>query len=116
KEVDKSILYMRRVIENNYGTVDLHSLVASKDMLSDLIVQVAIIDAKGIMHASSAGPQPAPIQDLSDRAHYRVHLNSSADNLFISAPVVGRVSKKWSVQLTRRFRKPDGSFGGVVVA
>lgn len=116
KEVDKSVLYMRRVIENNYGEVDLHKLVASKDILSDLIVQVAIIDADGIMHASSAGPQPAPRQDLSDRAHYRAHIDNPIDDLYISAPVVGRVSKKWSVQITRRFHKPDGSFGGVVVA
>lgn len=116
KEVDKSVLYMRRVIENNYGEADLHKLVASKDIFSDLIVQVAIIDSDGIMHASSAGPQPAPKQDLSDRMHYRVHINNPADELFISTPVVGRVSKKWSVQITRRVHKPDGSFGGVVVA
>lgn len=116
KEVDKSVLYMRRVIENNYATANLHSLVASKDILSDTIVQVAIIDENGIMQASSAGPQPAPIQDLSDRPHYRVHVDNPVDGLFISAPMVGRVSKKWSVQLTRRFHKPDGSFGGVVVA
>ncbi|MCV0370151.1 MULTISPECIES: EAL domain-containing protein [Filomicrobium] len=116
KEVDKSVLYMRRVIENNYSSVDLHNLVASKDILSDLIVQVAIMDENGIMHASSAGPQPAPKQDLSDRAHYRAHVNNLNDELYISAPVVGRVSKKWSVQITRKFLKPDGSFGGVVVA
>ena len=116
KEVDKSVLYMRRVIENNRGEINLHKLVASKDILSDLIVQVAIIDEAGIMRASSAGPQPAPIQDLSDRPHYRAHLNNPIDDLFISAPMIGRVSKKWSVQITRRFLKPDGSFGGVVVA
>lgn len=116
KEVDKSVLYMRRVIENNYATADLHSLVASKDIISDTIVQVAIMDENGIMRASSAGPQPAPIQDLSDRPHYRVHVDNPVDDLFISAPMVGRVSKKWSVQLTRRFHKPDGSLGGVVVA
>lgn len=116
KEVDKSVLYMRRVIENNYATADLHNLVASKDILSDTIVQVAIMDENGIMRASSAGPQPAPIQDLSDRPHYRAHVGNPVDDLYISAPMVGRVSKKWSIQLTRRFHKPDGSLGGVVVA
>src|SRR6202035_4785477 len=77
--------------------------------------QVSIIDARGIMRASTAGPQPSPPVDLSDREHYRAHLDSTADRLFISRPVIGRVSGKWSVQLSRRFLNLDGTFGGVIV-
>ena len=114
-EIDKALLYMRRSIETRQNTVDYHTIVNTADVLSEIIVQVAIIDAKGIMRASNAGPQPAPAMDLSDREHFRVHLNSTADRLFISKPVVGRVSRQWSVQFTRRFLNRDGSFGGVVV-
>jgi diguanylate cyclase (GGDEF)-like protein len=115
-EIDKALLYMRRSIETRQSTVDYHTIVNTADVLSEIIVQVAIIDAKGIMRASNAGPQPAPPMDLSDREHFRVHLKSGADRLFISTPVVGRVSRQWSVQFTRRFLNRDGSFGGVVVA
>src|SRR5262249_49370291 len=86
------------------------------DVLSEIIVQVAIIDAHGIMRASNAGPQPAPPRDLSDRQHYKVHVNGNADRLFISRPVIGRVSGRWSVQFSRRFSNSDKSFAGVVVA
>ena len=67
------------------------------------------------MRASNAGPQPAPAIDLSDREHYRVHLDSAEDRLFISKPVIGRASRQWSVQFTRRFLNREGKFGGVVV-
>ncbi len=114
-EIDKALLYMRRSIETRQATVDYHTIVNTADVLSEIIVQVAIIDAKGIMRASNAGPQPAPPMDLSDREHFRVHLDNPADRLFISKPVIGRVSRQWSVQFTRRFLHSDGSFGGVVV-
>jgi diguanylate cyclase (GGDEF)-like protein len=114
-EIDKSLLYLRRTIETRQDTTDFHTIVNTADLLSEIIVQVAIIDAKGIMRASNAGPQPAPAIDLSDREHFRVHLDSAEDRLFISTPVVGRVSRQWSVQFTRRFLNREGKFGGVVV-
>ena len=114
-EIDKALFYLRRVIEKTPVPRDYHSIVSTTDVLSDLIVQMAVIDAKGFMRASNAGPQPAPMIDLSDREHFRFHLTNTDDSLFISKPVVGRASGKWSVQLTRRLSKPDGSFDGVIV-
>ena len=115
-EIDKALLYLRRSIETRKDSADFGTIVSTTDVLSEIIVQVAIIDAAGIMRASNIGPQPAPLVDLSDREHYRVHLRSSEDRLYISKPVVGRVSGKWSVQFSRRFSNADHSFAGVVVA
>jgi diguanylate cyclase (GGDEF)-like protein len=115
-EIDKALLYLRRSVETRQESTDFHTIVNTTDVLSEIIVQVAIIDAKGIMRASNVGPQPAPPLDLSDREHYRVHVNSREDRLFISKPVIGRSSGQWSVQFTRRFSDRSGAFGGVVVA
>ncbi len=115
-EIDKALLYMRRSIETRKETTDFATIANSTDVLSEIIVQVAIIDSSGVMRASNAGPQPAPPLDLSDREHFKVHVNSGEDRLFISKPVVGRASGKWSVQFSRRFLNPDKSFAGVVVA
>jgi diguanylate cyclase (GGDEF)-like protein len=115
-EIDKALLYLRHTVESRKDTVDFSTIVNTTDVLSDIIVQVAIIDAQGMMRASNAGPQPAPLVDLSDREHYKVHVHSSNDFLYMSKPVVGRVSHKWSVQFSRRFLNKDKSFGGVVVA
>src|SRR5271166_6808103 len=115
-EIDKALLYLRRSIETRKASTDFNTIANTTDVLSEIIVQVAIIDAAGIMRASNVGPQPAPPLDLSDREHYRVHVNSADDRLFISKPVIGRASGKWSVQFSRRFLNADKTFAGVVVA
>jgi hypothetical protein len=115
-ELDNMMFYLRRNIEARKDTTDYNEILHSTDIPGDIIVQVSIIDAQGIMRASSAGPQPAPPLDLSDREHFLAQLHSDEDRLYISRPLIGRVSGKWSVQLSRRFLNADGSFGGVIVA
>src|SRR5271166_3053512 len=115
-EIDKALLYLRRSIETRKDSTDFNTIVNTTDVLSEIIVQVAIIDAAGILRASNVGPQPASPLDLSDREHYLVHVNSGEDQLFISKPVIGRASGRWSVQFSRRFTNIDKTFAGVVVA
>src|SRR6266568_1535681 len=76
-EIDKALLYLRRSIETRKDSADLNTIANTTDVLSEIIVQVAIIDAAGIMRASNIGPQPAPPLDLSDREHYKVHLDGN---------------------------------------
>ena len=114
-EVDKALLFMRRQIEQHPDTADFAAIVSNSDIFNELIFQFAILDAKGVLKASSAGPQPSIPIDLSDRAYFLFHRDNSSDELHISHPVVGRVSKRWSIQLTRRFLDEKGAFGGVVV-
>ena len=115
-EIDKTLLYLRRRVEALKDTTDYQKIVELADVHSDIIVQVAITDSKGIAHASNAVKELAKPIDISDREHFKFQVNNTSDTLFISKPVVGRASRKWSVQLTRRFLNKDGTFGGVVVA
>jgi diguanylate cyclase (GGDEF)-like protein len=115
-EVDKAVLYLRRSVEVRKDTTDYNTIIRTTDVLSDIIVQAAIVDAKGIIRASTAGPQPDPPISVADREHFLVQVSDTGDHLFISKPLIGRASGQWSVQLTRRFNNADGSFGGVIVA
>jgi diguanylate cyclase (GGDEF)-like protein len=115
-EVDKAVLYLRHSVEVRKDNADYNTIIQTTDVLSDLIVQAGIVDSKGIIRASTAGPQPNPPLDVSDREHFRVQMGDTKDLLFISKPVIGRASEQWSVQLSRRFNNADGSFGGIIVA
>ncbi len=83
--------------------------------VDDQTVEISVIDAKGVMVASSEMPHPQAKIDLSDREHFRAPLQSNEDRLFISRPVLGRVSGKWTVQFTRRITDAEGKFAGVLV-
>ncbi len=79
------------------------------------VVQIAFVDPEGFTLATNVGPDMART-DLRDREHIRAHLDNKVDGLFIGAPVVGRVSGKWSIQLTRKILNKDKKFVGIVVA
>lgn len=101
--------------------LETHRLRDHRDFYSNfpnfktMIIQVAIIDASGMLLATSIDPHPQPV-DLSDRPHFKAHVGATADRLFVSQPVIGRVSKRSTVQFSRPVFTPDGQFDGVVIA
>ncbi|TXH34073.1 MAG: PAS domain S-box protein, partial [Burkholderiaceae bacterium] len=54
--------------------------------------------------------------NISDRDYFKALKANAASGLVVSRPVIGHVSRVWVVPFVRRFNRPDGSFGGVVVA
>jgi signal transduction histidine kinase/DNA-binding response OmpR family regulator len=94
---------------------ELHDILRNATTDSDVLLQLSFTDAKGIMLGSSVEEHPARV-DISDREHFLVHKNGTVKGLFISKPVFGRASGKWSIQLSRRISAPDGSFAGIMVA
>jgi signal transduction histidine kinase/CheY-like chemotaxis protein len=93
---------------------DLHRWAGQIPLLTSGTIQVSLIDRNGKLVASSLAEHVKPI-DLSDRAHFRVHLHGPSDRLFISKPVVGRVSKKMTIQLSRRMNDAAGRLWYVIV-
>ena len=82
---------------------------------SNLLLQLAYTDASGALIETSVDGPVAGV-NLADREHFLVHQQGKITGLFISRPVFGRASGKWSLQLSRRISAPDGSFAGIMVA
>lgn len=85
-----------------------------QESLNDLTFQVAVIDKHGRLAFSNLAPA-TDRTDLSDREHFKVHRQAEGkDQLFISKPVKGKISGKWSIQFTRPILH-KGEFDGVLV-
>ena len=92
----------------------LETLLEEKSRTSPLLRSIYVLDANGVLQHTSAG-QPGDARDFSDREYFRVHLDADR-GLHISEPMLGRLTGRWGLVLSRRLQTPDGRFDGVVVA
>ena len=115
KEIDASLLLLRRAMVNQGASFRLADYTSSDYFKKDLILQIASVDARGVITDTNLG-LPEQRLDFSDREHIRFHLENPDDTLFISAPLVGRVSGRWSIQFTRKILDGSGKLAGVLVA
>jgi signal transduction histidine kinase len=106
-----------RFIQSRYlemgNKLNLTELTEKGVIDAEIFPQVGVIDAHGIYILANL-PVTGKL-DLSDREHFKVHVATDTGELFVSKPVLGRASGKWSIQLTRRITRPNGEFAGVVV-
>lgn len=112
--IDQRLLFIREAYRHDPADFSLDFLRREHGFQQDMSLQTAVIGPSGRLWLSNLGPVQNGV-DLSDRAHFRVHLDPQQDDLFISVPVMGRESGRWSVQFTRKLLTGDGRFGGVVV-
>ncbi|MFG1299744.1 ATP-binding protein [Xanthobacter sp. V3C-3] len=103
---------------NNHASPDQIYEQLRTYSLPAAVIQLTVTDRDGTMIASNLAGPGGPKVDLSDREHVRVQMGKDPGNaqLFISKPVLGRVSKKWTIQLTRPLADEEGKYAGVVIA
>jgi PAS domain S-box-containing protein len=78
------------------------------------IVQIGATDARGMLVSTNLG-FTAPV-DLSDREHIKVHFGAPKTGMFVSAPVLGRVSNQWSIQFSRPVHVGERLTGVIVIS
>jgi diguanylate cyclase (GGDEF)-like protein/PAS domain S-box-containing protein len=111
KGVDAAALFVAGEYARLGSKIDLAGYAADGRIDAALFADVFVIDERGDLLAGLHSFAPT---SLADRAHFTVHLPRDSGKLFINKPLLGRVSGKWTIHMSRRITRPDGSFGGVV--
>ncbi|NTV09764.1 MAG: hypothetical protein HGA47_03215, partial [Zoogloea sp.] len=114
QDIDSALLVLRRTwqMRRDYFGSEVSTLQQAYS--KGLLLQISAIDRHGRLVYSNL-PKWTPGTDLSDREHFLFHRNTDEDRLFISKPVLGRISGRTSIQLTRKTFSADGAFDGVLV-
>ena len=113
RAIDRSLLFLRDEWEKGPGPLAAAVARHRQLLIDESVSQVSVIDADGWVAYSNL-PDWQRV-DLGDREHFRVHKERGTDELYISAPVLGRVSKQWTVQFTRPIYNRHKQFAGVLV-
>lgn len=114
RRLDQALLHLRQEYAADPEWFVEKAAGWQRSVYADLAFQISVVDGDGKLIFSNLAKTRDPV-DLSDREHFRVHRERRADELFISKPVLGRVSQKWSVQFTRPILDRNEVFAGVMV-
>jgi diguanylate cyclase (GGDEF)-like protein/PAS domain S-box-containing protein len=111
---DNVLLAMRRDYLRNPEGFDLVSWAKDVQFHNRLTANMGLTDAKGYVVQASLRHLPAPVY-VGDRMPFTFQRDhASSDQLFISDPMVGGVSKERAIQFTRPINDSHGTFIGTV--
>jgi PAS domain S-box-containing protein len=95
------------------GDEDTHRFMRERMINLPQANALALVDADGRLFNSSREWPMKPVI-VSDADPY-MHIRANDDgNLFVSTPIISRVTGNWTVYLARRIDGPDGIFLGMV--
>ncbi len=113
--IDITIRSIRTARAQDPARFDLNAWLKGTGLPGGLTLQVSFTDRDGRMVQTNLGPITTPTS-IADREHFKTTRDRPDDGLFISRPVLGRVSGRWSVQFVRKQFDASGAFDGAIVA
>jgi diguanylate cyclase (GGDEF)-like protein len=113
--LDRTLLLLRKGYEEEPDHFNLRNWAERTAVIGALTIQISIIGGDGYVKATTTDYSGPPLY-IGDREHFRAHADTGIDTLFISKPMIGRATGKWSIQLSRGIRGKDGEFGGIIIA
>ena len=117
KQADAKLLVLRQAYERDPEHFDFNANAEPLGVISESTINLALINADGYLVARSSSPLPNNSPFFTgDAEHFQAQIQPAGDELYIALPVTLRSTGVHAVQVSRRLRKPDGSFGGIISA
>ncbi|MDO8311977.1 MAG: diguanylate cyclase [Sideroxyarcus sp.] len=112
--IDNALLILRNeYIDDKTNLMRTISLLRHGP-LKGLDVQVTVVGRDGYPEMTDVPGNPTSVY-LGDRPYFRLFAEGGPDQLYISEPVLGRLTKRRGMQLARPILASDGKFLGIVV-
>lgn len=108
---------MIRLVRQRYLTIgqtlNIAQVLADAAYITPAYLKITISDAQGNVIASSTQVTHASMKNTEA---FTALSADAGDSLYIGKPVFDETGKRWTLQLSRRIERRDGTFAGVVVA
>lgn len=110
---DQMLRLVRQHYADDGAAIDIADVLKDAAYIGPAYLRVRIADAQGRPVASSVDDGPA---SMRERDYFLAQRGSDADALFIGMPADYDGERHWTIQLSRRIVRADGTFGGIVMA
>lgn len=108
---DQILLVLRDDFASHGKPPSLNRRLKALQVDRTFVGNVTLMDASGHVIVTTTDDTKV---NYADREYFKAHAADSTDRLLIGKPIIGRITGKSIVSLTRRLYHPDGAFAGVV--
>src|SRR3954454_12528984 len=114
--LDQVMLFADLEFQQLPNDADLERWAAHIPYLTGISVRLAVADTQGNIVAPTRPGRPdgKPL-NIADREHFRTQIERADAGLVIGRPILGRVSGRWVIPLSRRITDREGKLIGVTV-
>ena len=113
RAIDFSLQQLRQHWMRDAASFDQAVAQHEEHLKKEKVIQVAVVDRDGWLIYSRL-PLPARA-NFADREYFKEMQRRGTDELHISEPVMGRVTRQWAIQLTRPLFDAERRFNGFIV-
>lgn len=112
KAAEQVAAFVREQYLHHGSGIDLAEWVEAGVIRDTMFTIISVVNESADVVSSS---RETGNVNYADRAFFLAQRDGSRDELFVSAPVLGRVSGRWQIPMSLRITQPDGRFEGAVV-